>query len=327
MMMVGGDGATLMATSSVDWQQRVSGGLIGLLVGDALGVPYEFHPPESIPQSELIEYTPPLGFRRAHVGVPPGTWSDDGAQALILLDSLLACDGLDLAHFASGLQRWLMEGFYAVNRSVFDIGAQTSTALNRLGAGVQPESSGPSDERHNGNGSLMRVLPLALWHRGDDRELMELAARQSLPTHGHPRAQVACALYCLWARAILQEAADPWSSAVNRLRSHGGSELFEELEIQRLLDPVNSEAARGSGYVVDTLWSAKAAVESTTNFEACVRSAIALGHDTDTTAAVSGGIAGLLYGGEAIPDRWTEALRGRSLVEPLLAKLLERSAG
>ena len=315
-----------MATASVDRQQRVSGGLIGLLVGDALGVPYEFHPPESIPQADLIEYAPPVGFERAHVGVPPGTWSDDGAQALVLLDSLLACDGLDLTHFAGGLRRWLLEGFYAVNRSVFDIGAQTSTALNRLGSGVPPELSGPSGERDNGNGSLMRVLPLALWHRGDDRELMVLAARQSLPTHGHPRSQVACALYCLWARAALEEHPDPWSSAVSRFRNHGGLDLFPDEEVQRVLDPGNAESARGTGYILDTLWSAKAAVEGTTSFEACVRHAVTLGHDTDTTAAVSGGIAGLLYGGEAIPDRWTEALRGRSLVEPLLAKLLERSA-
>jgi len=312
-----------MAVASVDWRQRVSGGLIGLLVGDALGVPYEFHPPESIPPADLIEYTPPPGFNRAHVGVPPGTWSDDGAQALILLDSLLACDGLDLAHFACGLRRWLSEGFHAVNRSVFDIGVQTSTALNRLGMGVPPESSGPSEERNNGNGSLMRVLPLALWHRGDDRELMELAARQSLPTHGHPRAQVACALYCLWARAILQQDSEPWASAVNRLWEHGGLELFPETEVQRVLDSNNSASARGSGYVLDTLWSAKVAVEGTTSFEACVRRAITFGNDTDTTAAVAGGIAGLMYQVDAIPNRWKDGLRGRNLYQPLLAKLLE----
>lgn len=321
--MVAGEygGDIRMAASSVNWQQRVSGGLIGLLVGDALGVPYEFHPPESIPLSDLIEYTPPPGFRRAHVGVPPGTWSDDGAQALILLDSLLACDGLDLVHFAGGLRRWLVEGFYAVNRSVFDIGAQTSTALNRLGMGVPAESSGPSEERHNGNGSLMRVLPLALWHRGDDRELMELAAHQSLPTHGHPRAQVACALYCVWARATLEQAADPWSSAVSRFRDHGGLGLFPEAEVQRVLDPSNASSASGTGYVLDTLWSAKAAVEGTTSYEACVRHAITLGHDTDTTAAIAGGIAGLLYGGDAIPNRWREGLRGQELYAPLLEKL------
>lgn len=310
-----------MAAAHVGWQQRVIGGLVGLLVGDALGVPYEFHPPESIPQSDLIEYTPPPGFLRAHLGVPPGTWSDDGAQALILLDSLLACDGLDLAHFAGGLRRWLLEGFYAVNRSVFDIGAQTSTALNRLGAGVPPQSSGPSDEHHNGNGSLMRVLPLALWHRGDDRELMELAARQSLPTHGHPRAQIACALYCLWAKAALAHEADPWSNAVSRFRSHGGLDLFPHSEVQLVLDPNNASSALGSGYVVDTLWSAKAAVEGTTSFEACVRHGVSLGHDTDTTAAVAGGIAGLVYGIENIPKRWRDGLRGQDLYVPLLKKI------
>ena len=105
MMVAGSDGATVMATSSVDWQQRVSGGLIGLLVGDALGVPYEFHPPHEIPLGHLIEFTPPPGFSRAHQGVPAGTWSDDGAQALVLLDSLLDRDALDLGHFANGLRR------------------------------------------------------------------------------------------------------------------------------------------------------------------------------------------------------------------------------
>jgi ADP-ribosylglycohydrolase len=303
--------------------EQLEGGLIGLLVGDALGVPYEFHPPDEIPSMDLIEFNPPPGFRRAHPGVPPGTWSDDGAQALILLDSLLACDGLDLDHFARGLRRWLMEGFFAVNRSVFDIGAQTSTALNRLGMGVSPEASGPSEERHNGNGSLMRVLPLALWHRGRDRELMQLAARQSLPTHGHARARIACALYCLWARVILEQGTDPWDEAMTRFRAQGGLELFPVDEAEQALDPHNAKSVKGTGYVVDTLWSARAAVEGTTNYEDCVRHAIALGHDTDTTAAVAGGIAGLLYGIDGIPARWRDALRGSSLYEPLLAALLK----
>ena len=315
-----------MATARVDWQQQVSGGLIGLLVDDALGVPYEFHPPESIPPADLIEFSPPPGFHRAHVGVPPGTSSDDGAQALILLDSLLACDGLDLAHFAGGLRRWLLEGFYAVNRSVFNIGMQTSTALNRLGAGVPPESSGPSGERDNGNGSLMRVLTLALWHRGGDRELMALAARQSLPTHRHPRAHVAFALYCLWARAALEEQADPWSSAVSRLRSQGGLDLFPDVEVQRVLDPSNAMSARGTGYVLDTLWSAQVAVDRASSFEDSSRRAIMRGHDTDTTAAVARRIAGIRYGLLRVSVRWREALRGREIYEPLLATLVEHRA-
>lgn len=171
----------------------------------------------------------------------------------------------------------------------------------------------------------MRVLPLALWHRGDDRELMALAARQSLPTHGHPRSQVACALYCLWARAALEQEADPWSSAVSRFQNQGGLDLFPEAEVQRVLDPGNAASARGTGYVLDTLWSAKAAVECTIDFEGCVRKAITLGHDTDTTSAVAGGIAGLKYGVTGIPTRWRDNLRGSDEYEPLIVKLRERS--
>ena len=188
---------------------------------------------------------------------------------------------------------------------------------------MSPDVSGPSAEGHNGNGSLMRVLPLVLWHRGDDQALVQLAGRQSLPTHGHPRSQIACAVYCLWARAVLEKNADPWESAVARFHAKGCAELFPADEVRLVLDSGNATAARGTGYVVDTLWSAKAAVESTTSFEACVHHAVRLGHDTDTTAAVAGGIAGILYGHDAIPSRWRNALRASDLYEPLLTRLLE----
>lgn len=297
-------------------KDRLEGGLIGLLVGDALGVPYEFHPPEALPAPALIEMTPPPGFQRANVGVPPGTWSDDGAQALVLLDSLLANDGLVLEHFGRGLTRWLHEGFWAVNNSVFDIAIQTSTAINRLIQGVLADRSGPSEESRNGNGSLMRVLPLVLWHQGPDDELARLAARQSLPTHGHPLSQAACAQYCLWARRVFGMDPSPWDSAASALRTLG--DLFPVEEVGRLLDPANRGICRGSGYVLDCLWSARVAVESTRTYEDCVRRAILFGNDTDTTAAVAGGIAGLMYGRSGIPARWQAALRGQELLVPFL---------
>ena len=302
-----------MASSRPD---RIAGGLLGLLVGDALGVPYEFHSPEHLPAESQIEMVPPAGFHRAHAGVAPGTWSDDGAQSLVLLDSLLTHQGLDLEHFAEGLTRWLHQGFYAVNRSVFDIGAQTSTAINRLMQGIPADRSGPSEESRNGNGSLMRVLPLVLWHQGSDDELAFLAARQSLPTHGHPRSQVACAQYCLWARGVLEGSSSPWDSAAASVRAMDTA--FPAKEVDLVLDEGNREHCRGSGYVLDCLWSAREAVESTDSYEDCVRRAILFGHDTDTTAAVAGGIAGLMYGREGIPSRWRRALRGQELLLPLL---------
>ena len=89
-------------------------------------------------------------------------------------------------------------------RQIFDLGIQTRAALDRINHGVPAQDAGPSREQDNGNGSLMRVLPLALWHRGDDAELADLAALQSRVTHGHLRSQICCALYCLLARATLE---------------------------------------------------------------------------------------------------------------------------
>ena len=310
-----------MTATIITQQDRLAGGLIGLLVGDALGVPYEFHPPADLPPTDQVEMTPPQGFPRAHVGVPPGTWSDDGAQALVLLDSLLANGGLDLEHFASGLTRWMHQGFFAVNKSVFDIGAQTCTAINRLMQGVPADQSGPSEESRNGNGSLMRVMPLVLWYSGTDDELALLAARQSLPTHGHARAQVCCAMYCLWARAVLNADGSPWQSAETVLRRLADQGAFPAEEVTRVLDPANTAIVRGTGYVLDTLWSARWSFEQTSSYEGCVRKVIMLGHDTDTTAAVVGGLAGLRYGVGGIPERWIAALRGKELFAPLLRRI------
>jgi ADP-ribosyl-[dinitrogen reductase] hydrolase len=305
---------------------RIEGGLIGLLVGDALGVPYEFHRPETLPALQAIEMTPPPGFRRAHAGIAPGTWSDDGAQALCLLASLLDRGGLDLDDFAQRLLRWYEEGYLAVDGQVFDVGIQTSAALQALRRGTPPDQAGPSDERANGNGSLMRVLPLALWHGGDDGTLVRDAHRSSLPTHGHARSQMSCALYCLWARGELAGEADPWASAVAKLRTIYAQDGHDEAlrdELATFAQDADARVAGGSGYVLDSLASARHACREA-SFEAILKSAIALGHDTDTTACIAGGIAGIRHGVAAIPTRWRQALRGRELLEPLRDRLLGR---
>ncbi len=94
---------------------NLTGGLYGLLIGDALGVPYEFHAAEEIPPYEEIEMTPPSGFQRAHVGVDAGTWSDDGAQALCLLDSIVTCGKFQLKDFSDRILAWYQEGKWAVS--------------------------------------------------------------------------------------------------------------------------------------------------------------------------------------------------------------------
>jgi ADP-ribosyl-[dinitrogen reductase] hydrolase len=301
--------------------ERLSGGLIGLLVGDALGVPYEFRAPHELPSPELIEYEPPPRFRRSHPGAAVGAWSDDGAQALCLLASLLHCDRLDLRDFGNRLCNWHQVGYMAVNNHLFDIGIQTSEALNRLRAGTPPEESGGAEDWSQGNGSLMRVLPLALWHRGSDAELVRDAHQQSLPTHGHPTVQACCALYCLWARGLLEEAADPWGAAVATLR---GLYRDQPVYLAALNDQIRPEEARtpgGCGFVIDSLFSARHALEAR-SYEAVVKAAIGLGNDTDTTACIAGGLAGVRDGVGAIPMRWRTGLAGWDEVAWLEAGLM-----
>lgn len=188
--------------------------------------------------------------------------------------------------------RWYDEGYLAVDGSVFDIGIQTGRALARLRAGVPALEAGSREESALGNGSLMRVLPLALWHQGSDAELVADACAQSRVTHGHPRAQVCCALYCLWARRTLEEAPDPWTAAVNSLRAIFFEGTREREELEWSIRPDDSPEGDGSGYVVATLRSARWAQDAG-SYEQVVRAAVSLGHDTDTTACVAGGIAGL----------------------------------
>jgi len=313
-----------MATSNTE--DRVLGALYGLLIGDALGVPYEFSSPEALPAFELIEFDPPSGFVRAHRSAPRAAWSDDGAHALCLLESLLHCAKLDLDDLGNRLVNWWDWGYLAVDGVVFDIGIQTSTALSAIRSGVSATRAGPAEERHNGNGSLMRVLPLALWHSGSDEQLIHDAARQSLVTHGHVRSQLCCALYSLWARATLRQLDDPWRHATACLREYCARQSDWSDELERHVRPDTEPAGHGTGYVVDCLHSARLALEEPT-FERVVQRAISLGNDTDTTAAVAAGIAGLRHGLSSIPARWLSTLAGRALVDPIAHELLANLRG
>lgn len=302
-----------------DRRKQIEGGIWGLLVGDALGVPYEFHHASEIPAFDEIEMVPPAGFPRSYAHIAPGTWSDDGAQALCLMASLLECFQWSIQDFAQRLLTWSAYGYMAVGGRVFDIGIQTGSALSRYASGMAPAESGLHGERNNGNGSLMRVLPAALLFTGSDEDLVALAHEQSLVTHRHPRSLVCCALYCLWARFEMHGHADAWEAAVSRLRGiyQGETELMRELE--EVILPAADLPPGGTGYVVDSLHSARHACREG-DYSSIVRAAVALGNDTDTTACIAGGIAGIRHGKDGIPIQWRGTMRGTELFLSLLKR-------
>ncbi len=308
----------------IDIRDRIAGGLWGLLIGDALGVPYEFNAPEYLPALDKIEFNPPAGFIRSHKRVLPGTWSDDGAQALCLLDSLLECGTLNINDFAERLLKWYENGLWAVDNDVFDVGNQTADAIAAYKHGADASKAGFVRPDGKGNGSLMRVLPLVLWHRGDDEELANYAHLQSVATHGHVCNQVCCALYCLWARRLLDgyRIEEAYRLAVEKLRGiyDKDSDYYSELEWS--IRPDDPAVGNGGGYVIDSFRSVRMVMQYDT-FEMTLKKAVSLGNDTDTTAAIAGGLAGIYYGLNNIPKRWFDELRAKDLVNPLIDKLMD----
>lgn len=307
-------------TYSLTTDHKIKGAIFGLLIGDALGVPYEFKRPNEIPKN--ICFDPTSDFERSHKDVPPGTWSDDGAHALIFLESLLRCQKLDVEDLGKGLVRWYDEGYFAVDNIVFDVGVQTSSAILSIKSGSKAVDAGGEDPHAKGNGSLMRVLPLALWHRGNDKQLVKYARLQSRVTHGNVCCQICCALYCLWARYIFFEKRNPWQQAVKSLRKICRKDKDGLEQLEYYIRPDDFTRGMGTGYVIDTIRSARCVLKEE-NYQNVVQKAIRLGHDTDTTAAVAGGLAGLRGGFEQIPEAWYENLRGKDMVWPLVSKLTQ----
>jgi ADP-ribosylglycohydrolase len=282
------------------------------LIGDALGVPYEFNRPEDLPPRAALEMVPPSRFQRSHPGTPVGTWSDDGALMLALLDSLARVTPFDLDDFAGRMLAWQSRGQYTPDGRVFDIGFQTSRALDALAEGIPALEASVPSEQGNGNGSLMRVLPVAFLPV-DEAEAVRLARLQSMPTHSHVRSQLACALYVLLVRALLTGASKPEALARAAGQLRGLTPADEAVELDGVL--ARPFRVQGSGYVLDCLWSAWSVFEANDSVRDCLQGAVALGRDTDTTACVAGGLAGAFYGPEGVPADWRAQMQGQAMVE------------
>jgi len=232
---------------------------------------------------------------------------------LCLLASLVERGFFDPGDVGDRFVSWFESGYMAAGGVVFDYGGATATAISRLRKGINPLEAGPTDERSNGNGSLMRILPISLWtSRLPIDEQIDLTHKCSKITHGHIRSQVCCAVYSIIVRMLLEGVAKDGvlEKAIEDTRvvyledSRWGKPFLEELKLVE-----GYEQRTGSGYVVDCLLSSLDALTPARDFAEAVEDAIRYGNDTDTTAAVTGGLAGLIYGLEGIPASWRESLR------------------
>ena len=285
--------------------------LIGTAVGDALGVPVEFEPRSVLkanPVTDMREY--------GTYEQPKGTWSDDTSLMLCLAESMV--EGLDIHNLAQKFIAWKNDNLWTPHGWVFDIGIGTRIAIERLENGMTPDLAGGFDERDNGNGSLMRILPLVLHIKDlDIEERYEWTKKISSITHAHVRSVMACFYYLEFAKKIIEgkDKFQAYYELQSELTQYFEQRKINPIEINKFhrlliedISKVDEDNIKSSGYVMDTLEAAIWCILTTNNYKDAVLKSVNLGHDTDTTGAVTGGLAVLIYGLDNIPNEWINSL-------------------
>ncbi|MDJ1473519.1 ADP-ribosylglycohydrolase family protein [Xanthocytophaga flava] len=313
--------------------------LFGVAVGDALGVPVEF-------QERIELHTNPvtgmIGYGSHNQ--PSGTWSDDSSLTFCLAESL--CKGYDLNDLGRRFINWREMDYWTPHGNVFDIGFATSDAISDLIRGVNPLQAGRSDERSNGNGSLMRILPLLLHIKDMPIEKRYQYTKEvSSVTHAHIRSVIACFIYLEYARQIIEgkekfEAFEITKNLVNDFLQSQAVCRQEEIDKFHsiLMNPVSNYEIKpiyeygeneisSSGYVLSSLEASFWCLLNSNSYSETVLKAVNLGSDTDTTGAIVGGLASLLYGFEQIPKSWIAELARRQDIEDLAMRLHKKYNG
>jgi ADP-ribosylglycohydrolase len=290
--------------------KQVEAVLLGVAVGDALGVPVEFRPRGTFKVTDMT------GFGTHNQ--PAGTWSDDTSLTLCLADAMArGFTGYSLLErTADNFARWFDNAEFTAHGNVFDIGISTSRAIRNLKKGARPTESGCADVNENGNGSLMRVAPL-VFHIADkpEQERYEITSGVSSISHAHPWSVGACFIYLEYLRKLAlgmekRAAYAELQKFFHDGRSNIGNNTLSKFAriMYRDISSLPESEIRSGGFVVDTLEAAFWCFLTTDSYRNAVLKAVNLGEDTDTTAAVVGGLAGLFYGVEAIPEGWCKKL-------------------
>jgi ADP-ribosyl-[dinitrogen reductase] hydrolase len=306
---------------------KISSALIGFAVGDALGVPVEFKSREELAKTPVKDMQ---AFGEHNQ--PAGTWSEDSSLVFCTAESL--CNGYNLEDLAEQFSKWRNRRFWTPHGRVFDIGIQTSKAIQRIdrlmesGLRIKPIPEAGVNERENGNGSLMRILPLAFYLNGKPiDERFRIVREVSGLTHSHIRAVIGCFIYTEFTIGLLN-GSDNYTVYGEIRQLHEflltKADAKEVGLYSRILEHNITEypeiAISSSPYVIHSLESCLWCFMRGTNFRDTVLEAVNLGEDTNTIAALMGGLAGLYYGVNQIPREWIEVLARKDDIMDLASR-------
>ncbi len=306
----------------------IKAGIFGVCVGDALGVPVEFKTRETLkafPVENMREF--------GSWNQPKGTWSDDSSLTLCIAEELTK--GYDLEKIGQSFVKWVKYGHWTAHGRLFDIGGTTRHSIARLIKGESAKFSGNIFEEDNGNGSLMRTLPLAFYLKDEENieKLYQTVKEVSSITHGHFRSVFACFVYVIFAIEIIKgkDKKQAYQNTQELVLQFAEIQGFNPKEIQlfdRILKNNISEYLEDSissgGYVLHSLEASLCCFLNSESYAEAVLKAVNLGEDTDTTGAITGGVAGIYYGFESIPKEWIDVLARKDDIEKLCEKLNEK---
>lgn len=309
-------------------------GIMGLAIGDALGVPVSSTKREELKANPVTDM---MGFCSYYI--PAGSWSDDTSMTLATLESLKS--GYDLHDIMKRFILWLREAKYTPFGKTFDVGNICHRAISRYQRTKDVEHCGGDKEDENGNGALMRIMPICLYvyvkQKNEglcDKEALKYIHEVSALTHAHVRSLISCGMYYFIVKSILDNKI-PLKECL-QLGIDTGFKFYEERcysakelnYYKRIRDLeefyfIPETDIRSSAYVVDSLEAALWCLLNTDTYKTCTLRAVNLGDDTDTVAAIAGGLAGLFYGYSGIPQEWLETIQKREWIE-MLCKDMEK---
>ena len=298
-------------------------GIMGLVIGDALGVPYEFKSREKIKQNPCVDM-----IGHGTFNVEAGCWSDDSSMTLATLDSLQ--NGYNPVDIMNKFIDWYKKDVYTPFGEVFDMGMATGNAMDNYLNTKDITTCGLTSEYSNGNGSLMRILPICIYavlQHLPVKEAIQMVHEASSLTHAHMRSKMACGIYYFLVKEIIDTNETLYIRIQTALRNaftyyNNNPELqhYHRLQYIDLFAKLPESTIKSGGYVVESLEASIYCLLNNNTYKDTVLHAVNLGFDTDTTAAIAGGLAGLYYTYENIPQTWLDTIKKREYIEQLCEK-------
>ena len=305
-------------------------GIMGVVVGDALGCPVQFESRDEVARH------PVTGMRGyGTFNLPEGSWTDDSSLTIALLESIRRVGEIDLGDIMENFMKWLYDGEFTPYGESYDIGRGTMQAINRYRKSRKAKKCGGDEEWNNGNGSLMRIMPACLYcsvmessGMYSDRDAIDVIHSVGGLTHAHIRSNIACGLYFFMAKYILfregslqeriQEGlTQGFAFYESYLADKENLHYYDRLKDLEAFKSLPADKIKSTGDVVDALEAAVWSLITTDSFDQALLKAVNLGDDTDTVGAIAGGLAGLYYGYDSIPEDWLSAIKRREWIEEM----------